>query len=225
MSDLAVSLREIEARIERACARAGRRRGEITLVAVTKTHGADFVRAALEAGIADIGENRVQEARAKIAEVGPAARWHLIGHLQSNKANEAARLFDVVQSVDSEALAAKLGRAAEAEGRTLDVFVQVNVGGEEQKSGIYPDAAEGLARAVEAIPSLRLRGLMTVPPFLAPEDVRPHFRRLRELRDRLRASCENCRELSMGMSDDFEVAIEEGATMIRLGRALFGARE
>ncbi|HEY0593248.1 MAG TPA: YggS family pyridoxal phosphate-dependent enzyme [Thermoanaerobaculia bacterium] len=225
MTDLAVSLREIDGRIGRACARAGRGREEITLVAVTKTHGPALVRAAIAAGIGDIGENRVQEARGKIAEVGARARWHLIGHLQSNKANEAARLFDVVQSVDSEELAAKLGRAAAAEGKTIDVFVQVNVGGEQQKSGVEPDEAAALVRAVDATPSLRLRGLMTVPPFLAPEEVRPYFQELRALRDRLRASCENCRELSMGMSDDFEVAIEEGATMIRLGRALFGERE
>ncbi|HEY0788567.1 MAG TPA: alanine racemase, partial [Thermoanaerobaculia bacterium] len=114
---------------------------------------------------------------------------------------------------------------AAAAGKTIDVFEQVNVGGEQQKSGVEPDEAAALVRAVDATPSLRLRGLMTVPPFLAPEEVRPYFRELRALRDRLRASCENCRELSMGMSDDFEVAIEEGATMIRLGRALFGERE
>ncbi len=225
MGDLAASLRGIEARIARACERAGRRRDEITLVAVTKTHGPDLVRAAIEAGLAEMGENRVQEARAKIEAAGGGARWHLIGHLQSNKANEAARLFDVVQSVDSEALAARLGRAAAAEGKTIDVFVQVNVGGEQQKSGVEPEGAQALARAIDATPSLRLRGLMTVPPFLPPEEVRPYFRRLRELRDRIRASCENCRELSMGMSDDFEAAIEEGATTIRLGRALFGERE
>ncbi|HSN68090.1 MAG TPA: YggS family pyridoxal phosphate-dependent enzyme, partial [Thermoanaerobaculia bacterium] len=204
--------------------RSARSRDEITLVAVTKTHGADVVRAALAAGIADIGENRVQEAREKIGAVGRRARWHLIGHLQSNKAVEAARLFDVVQSVDSASLAEKLGKAAANEGKTIDVLIQVNVGSEEQKSGADPGAAESLARAIEEIPSLRLRGLMTVPPFLAPEEVRPYFRELRALRDAIRAWCDNCRELSMGMSDDFEVAIEEGATMIRLGRALFGAR-
>jgi hypothetical protein len=224
MTDLRPSLREIEARIACACERSGRRRDEVALIAVTKTHGAEIVEAAIEAGIAEIGENRVQEAREKIGRVRGRARWHLIGHLQSNKAAEAARLFDVVQSVDSEALAAKLGRAAAAEGKTIDVLIQVNVGGELQKSGVEPPAAAGLARAIEAIPSLRFRGLMTVPPFLPPEEMRPHFRALRELRDALRASYENCSELSMGMSDDFEVAIEEGATMIRLGRALFGAR-
>jgi PLP dependent protein len=224
MSELRVSLREIEGRIARACERSGRRRDEVALIAVTKTHPPEIVDAAIEAGIGEIGENRVQEARDKIGQVRGRARWHLIGHLQSNKAAEAARLFDVIQSVDSESLALKLGRAAEAEARTIDVLIQVNVGGEVQKSGLDPSAAGALARAIEAIPSLRLRGLMAVPPFLPPERVRPHFRQLRELRDSLGASCENCRELSMGMSDDFEVAIEEGATMIRLGRALFGAR-
>ena len=224
MIDLGPMAREIEARIAAACARSARSRDEITLVAVTKTHGADVVEAALAAGIADIGENRVQEAREKIASVGRRARWHLIGHLQSNKAAEAARLFDVVQSVDSASLAAKLGKAAANEGRTLDVLIQVNVGSEEQKSGIDPREVGSLARAIEAVPALRLRGLMAVPPFLPPEEVRPYFRELRALRDEVLAWSANCRELSMGMSDDFEVAIEEGATMIRVGRALFGAR-
>ena len=224
MSDLERRLREIEMRVARACERSGRSRGDVALVAVTKTHGPDVVRAAIDAGLTQIGENRVQEARPKIAAVGPRARWHLIGHLQSNKANEAARLFDVIQSVDSEELAAKLGRAAAAEGKTLDVLLQINVGGEEQKSGVEPAGAQAVARAVAALPSLRLRGLMTVPPFLEPEEVRPYFRTLRGLRDDLSAAYESCRELSMGMSEDFEVAIEEGSTMIRLGRALFGER-
>jgi pyridoxal phosphate enzyme (YggS family) len=224
MTDLRESLARIEERIAGACARSGRLRKEIALIAVTKTHGSDVVRAALDAGIREIGENRVQEARGKIEDAGRGARWHLIGHLQSNKAPEAARLFDVVQTVDSAALAARLGRAAAALGKTLDVLIQVNVGGEDQKSGVEPSAVEELARAVLAVPSLRLRGLMAVPPFLPPEEVRPYFRALRELRDRVRASCENCSELSMGMSEDFEVAIEEGSTMIRLGRALFGDR-
>lgn len=224
MIDLGPMAREAEARIAAACARSSRTRDEITLVAVTKTHGAEVVEAALAAGIADIGENRVQEAREKIARVGRRARWHLIGHLQSNKAAEAARLFDVIHSVDSPALAARLGRAAESEGKTLDVLIQVNVGSEQQKSGVDPREAGSLARAVDADPALRLRGLMAVPPFLPPEEVRPYFRELRALRDEIAAWSANCRELSMGMSDDFEVAIEEGATMIRLGRVLFGAR-
>lgn len=218
------ALESIEQRISVACSRSGRHRADVTLVAVTKTHGADLVEVALRAGIRDIGENRVQEARTKIEAVGARARWHLIGHLQSNKAGEAARLFDVIQTVDSVALAGKLARAATEAGKTLDVLIQVNVSGENRKSGASPGEVETLIRAIDSLPQLRFLGLMTIPPYLPAEEVRPFFRRLREMRDRLAETWENGRELSMGMSDDFEVAIEEGSTMIRLGRALFGER-
>lgn len=222
--EISDALRSVEARIAAACSRAGRRREEVTLVAVTKTHGAEVVEMALREGIRDIGENRVQEASAKIEEIGSRARWHLIGHLQSNKAKQAALLFDVVQTVDSAALAGKLARAAADAGKTLEVLIQIDLAGEAQKNGAPPEDAEALARAVAQLPELRYRGLMTLPPLLPPEEVRPYFRRLRELRDRLRQTWENGSELSMGMSADFEVAIEEGATIVRLGRVLFGER-
>lgn len=222
--EISDALQSLEGRIAAACSRAGRRRDEVTLLAVTKTHGPEVVEAALREGIREIGENRVQEARAKIETIGPRARWHLIGRLQSNKAKQAAHLFDVIQSLDSAALAEKLARgAAEAE-KTLDVLIQINLAGEEQKNGAAPEEAETIVQAVERLPELRYRGLMTLPPILPAEQVRPYFRRLRELRDRLRQTWENGSDLSMGMSGDFEVAIEEGATMIRLGRVLFGER-
>ncbi|MGH9457794.1 MAG: YggS family pyridoxal phosphate-dependent enzyme [Thermoanaerobaculia bacterium] len=223
-ADLAARLSAIEGKVEAACARSGRRREEVTLIAVTKTFGPDLVEAALAAGMRDLGENRVQEAREKVARAAGRARWHLIGHLQSNKAKEAVALFDCIQTIDSEALAEKVGRHAEDAGKSLDVLIQVNVGGEMQKSGVAPEEIAAVARAVDAHRSLRLRGLMTIPPLLPGESVRPFFRTLRELRERARETWPGCRDLSMGMSDDFEVAIEEGATMIRLGRALFGER-
>lgn len=222
--DLRDRLAGIRRRIAGAAARGGRAPGQVRLIAVTKTFGAGHVEAAIAAGLADIGENRVQEARNKKPYVAGRATWHLIGHLQSNKAREAARLFDVVQTVDSPSLAEKLARAAREEGKTLGVLLQVNVGGEEQKSGIDPGDVEGLAAAVAALPGLTLSGLMTVPPLAPPETVRPLFRELRLLRDRLCEIHPACLELSMGMSDDFEVAVEEGSTMVRLGRALFGER-
>lgn len=222
--EISDALRSVDSRIAAACSRAGRRREEVTLVAVTKTHGPEVVEMALREGIRDIGENRVQEAGAKIEEIGSRARWHLIGHLQSNKAKQAALLFDVVQTVDSAALAGKLARAAADAGKTLEVLIQIDLAGEAQKNGALPEDAEALARAVAQLPELRYRGLMTLPPFLPPEEVRPYFRRLRELRDRLCQTWENGSELSMGMSADFEVAVEEGATIVRLGRVLFGER-
>lgn len=217
-------LPQIEARISDACRRSGRAREEITLIAVTKTFSPAAVDEAIEAGLADIGENRVQEAGGKRPAVGGTARWHMIGHLQSNKSKDAVRLFEVVQTVDSAQLAERLGKAAGLTDRRIDVLIQVNLAGEAQKSGSSPDELESIASTIAAHPGLRLTGLMTIPPFLDPEGVRPYFRKLRELRDELRQRWGSCAALSMGMSDDFEVAIEEGATMIRLGRALFGER-
>jgi pyridoxal phosphate enzyme (YggS family) len=213
------NLESVEARIRSACERSGRRRDEVTLVAVTKTFPAGDVDHAVRAGVADVGENRVQEAREKQTLVASPVRWHLIGHLQSNKARDAARLFDVVQSVDSASLAEKLARAADAAEKRLTVYLQVNVGGEEQKSGAAPADAAAIARAIRALPSLDLAGLMTIPPIGEAEAMRPYFRRLRSMRDDLGAP-----GLSMGMTDDFEIAIEEGATVVRVGRAIFGAR-
>lgn len=209
----------VEERIRRACERAGRGRDSVQLVAVTKTFPAADVEHVLAAGLSDVGENKVQEAREKRPSVRAAARWHLIGHLQSNKAKDAVRLFDVLQTIDSLALAERVARFAAAEGKRQEVLLQVNVGGEQQKSGIEPEEAPELAARLQRLPSLHLTGLMTIPPAGEAEAMRPHFRRLRSLRDAL-----GLRELSMGMTDDFEVAIEEGATIIRVGRAIFGAR-
>ena len=226
MSDsIASRLARIEERISAAAARSGRPRDEVTLVAVSKTFPATAIDEAVLAGVTDIGENRVQEFREKAPLLRSSPRRHLIGHLQTNKANDAARLFDVVQSVDRIELAQKLGRAAEREDRSLDVLLQVNVGGEEQKSGCDVDELPALIEAVVSISRLRLIGLMTVPPQVQdPEAVRPFFQQLRGLRDANQQDVATLQELSMGMSEDFEVAVEEGATMIRLGRAIFGGR-
>lgn len=214
----------LEARIAAACARAGRTRADVRLVAVSKTFPAADVDHAMAAGITDIGENKVQETRDKKPLVTGHARWHLIGHLQSNKAKDAVRLYDVIQSVDSIELAEKIARAVESTGepagKRQDVLLQVNIGRELQKSGAAPDSVADLARRIAAIPFLRLGGLMAIPPAGEAEDMRPYFRELRAMRDDLGLT-----ELSMGMTDDFEVAIEEGATIIRVGRALFGTRD
>jgi pyridoxal phosphate enzyme (YggS family) len=217
--EIRASALAVEARIAAACARAGRSRADVQLVAVTKTFPASDVGHAIAAGLTDVGENKVQEARDKRPAVTGSARWHLIGHLQSNKARDAVRLFDVIQTVDSVDLAERLARVAEAEGKRQEVLVQVNVGDEAQKSGAEVADLPALVRRIAELPSLHLAGLMAIPPFLEPEAVRPYFRKLRALRDDL-----GLPELSMGMTDDFEVAIEEGATMIRVGRAIFGAR-
>jgi len=219
----AASIREnaaaVRARIAAACARAGRDASEVTLVAVTKVFPAEFVSAAIDAGIGDIGENRVQEARDKKPLVRGSARWHLIGHLQSNKAKDAVRLFDVIQTVDSLDLGQKIARAAEAAGKRQEVLLQVNAGNEEQKSGVLPADVPALADALRAIEALDLRGLMAIPPVGSAEETRRYFRELRALRDAV-----GVEQLSMGMSEDFEVAIEEGATIVRVGRAIFGSR-
>ncbi|MGZ5431920.1 MAG: YggS family pyridoxal phosphate-dependent enzyme [Thermoanaerobaculia bacterium] len=217
--EIRTNVSALEARIAAACARAGRARADVRLVAVTKTFPASDVDHAIAAGMTDVGENKVQEARDKRPSVSGSARWHLIGHLQSNKAKDAVRLFDVIQTIDSVDLAERVARFAESEGKRQEVLVQVNVGEEEQKNGAEIADIPSLVRRVSALPSLHLSGLMAIPPFLEAEAMRPYFRRLRALRDDL-----GLPELSMGMTDDFEVAIEEGATMIRVGRAIFGAR-
>jgi PLP dependent protein len=191
---------------------------------VSKTFGPEAVEAAIEAGIREVGENRIQEAREKIPNVKGDVRWHMIGHLQSNKAKEAVGLFDVIQTIDSTSLADRVARFAGEASKRIDVLIQVNVGGEAQKSGVDPAELSALAEHVSSLPELRTIGLMTIPPLISSEEVRPLFSRLRELRDQIRERHGACRELSMGMSDDFEVAIEEGATMIRVGRAIFGGR-
>ncbi len=220
------NLSAIEESIAAACIRAGRNRESVTLIGVSKTFPASLVDDAVSLGVGDIGENRVQELRAKVDEVQTSPRWHVIGHIQSNKAKEAARLADVIHTVDSVHLAERLAKEADQLQKRLDVLIQVNVGGEEQKSGVTPDAAERLLSEILSFGALRIRGLMTIPPIASSDRTRAFFAQLRDLRDRLQpvAGGDIFTELSMGMSDDFPVAIEEGATMIRVGRALFGDR-
>lgn len=207
--EIRANIAALETRIAAACARAGRARSDVTLVAVTKTFPATDVELAIDAGVTDIGENKVQEARDKKPSVARAARWHLIGHLQSNKAKDAVRLFDVIQTVDSLELAEKIARLD----AKPEVLMQVNIGREPQKSGIDPSDVPAFAKRIV------VRGLMAIPPAGEPEEMRSYFRELRALRD----AC-GVEQLSMGMTDDFEVAIEEGATIIRVGRAIFGSR-
>ncbi len=220
MLDLRANVERVREAIARACGRAGRSPDDVLLVAVSKTVEAERIRLAVAAGISALGENRVQEAREKIETLGRPVPWHLIGSLQTNKAKEAARLFDWIHSVDRVELARELSRRACALDHTLDILVQVNLGEEPQKAGVAPGELKALLDAMTGLESLRIRGLMAIPPAVeTPEAARPFFRRLRELRDG--AGLEH---LSMGMSADFEVAIEEGATLVRVGTAIFGPR-
>lgn len=221
---------DVRERIETAARACGRSPEDITLVAITKTHPAETLKAALDLGAKDFGENRVQEAEQKINEIGrDAARWHLVGHLQTNKARRAVQLFDVIHSLDSAGLAERLDRMCSEEGKqSLGVLVQVDLGGEATKSGIELAELPILLSTLKQCPRLHLMGLMTLPPYFKnPDCSRPFFKTLRELRDELHSQGHFGAakgELSMGMSHDFEVAIEEGATMIRVGTALFGER-
>jgi len=222
-------LNGIRNQIANAARKSGRPDTDILIIGISKTHPAGLMKAALDAGITDLGENRVQEAEPKIHELGRrAARWHLVGHLQPNKARKAIRLFDVIHSLDSVSLATRLDRICAEEGRPeLPVLIQVDLGDEPTKSGIGETELPVLAQTVTACSHLSLLGLMTLPPFFEePERVRPFFGRLRGLRDDLKAKgfFVNQGELSMGMSHDFEIAVEEGATMLRIGTAIFGER-
>jgi pyridoxal phosphate enzyme (YggS family) len=224
------NLAKVDEQIAAVCERAGRDRSEVRLVAVSKTHPVETIRDAIAGGCAVFGENKVPEAESKILEVGrDAAEWHLIGHLQSNKARKAVQLFDVIQSLDSVELATRLERICAEEGRaSLPVLVQVDLAGEETKSGIGETDLPALVEYLQKCESLKFVGLMILPPLNElPEATRPYFRRLREIRDELAAQhsfANGQGELSMGMSHDFEVAIEEGATLIRVGTAIFGER-
>jgi len=226
VSAIASRLDEVRRRIAAACARARRDPAGVRLVAVSKTVPAEGVREALEAGQSVFGENRVQEAVAKIAAVGPGATWHLVGHLQRNKAKLAAGTFALIHGVDDRELAEALDRHAAESGAVQPVLVQANLAGEDTKHGAGEDQVMPLVEAVSALAHLELRGLMIIPPPAAePELSRPWFRRLRELRDRAAGRLGRpLPELSMGMTDDFEVAVEEGATLVRVGRAIFGQR-
>jgi len=230
---LRARLEAINRRIAAASERAGRQVSEITLVAVSKTVPAASIREAIEAGVRTLGESRVQEAAVKIPELKLLSaelkvEWHLIGHLQSNKARRAVELFDAVHSVDSLKLAERLDHVAGESDKRLPIFIEVNLGEEESKTGAAPSEVLPLCEQIGKLQRLELKGLMAVPPFSDnPEDARPFFRHLRRLRDEARQSGAvglRFNDLSMGMSDDFEIAIEEGATFIRVGTALFGPR-
>jgi PLP dependent protein len=226
---IAANLATVRQRISSAAEASGRPGGDVRLIAVSKTFGLDHVRAAVAAGQREFGENRVQEATGKVEGWdGVPLEWHLVGHLQSNKARKAAGVFAWVHSVDGESLLRRLDQAAQDLGAGPRLLIQVDLAGEETKHGTPPDTLRRLLDVAESCRAARVSGLMLMPPFTDdPEEARPYFRRLRELRDQLLSSGSNpdlLRELSMGMSHDYEVAIGEGATMVRVGTAIFGGR-
>jgi len=214
------NVRNLQQRIARACERAGRSPDEVTLVAVTKTVDVSAIEAAFNAGIRDFGESRVQEAKPKIEQLQrlkPGITWHMLGHLQTNKAKTAADIFDIIHSVDSLKLARTLNDCSQ---KKLPILIQVNVSAEATKSGFQLPEVKDAVKQIGQLPNLEIQGLMTIAPWVDnAEEVRPVLRQMRQLRDSL-----GLRHLSMGMSDDFEVAIEEGATLVRIGRAIFGER-
>lgn len=226
------NLAVIQERVHAAVRRAGRQE-EIALMAVTKTHPADTIREAYQAGIRLFGENRVQEFAAKVSALADltGVDWHMIGHLQTNKAAKAVEMFGAVDSVDSVRLAEKLNFAAQAQNKTVTVLIEINIGGENAKTGVAPESREmeELLQSAQRFDALRFQGLMTVPPFTEDaEGSRPYFRNLREIRDDLkkrRIPAITMNVLSMGMSHDFDIAIEEGSTCVRLGTAIFGVRQ
>lgn len=229
MNSVAENIRTIRQKIAAAAARAGRRPEEIKLMAITKTVPDEQVRQAVATGVDLIGENYVQEAQKRIESVGTTIPWHLTGHLQTNKAKYAVRLFTMIHSLDRIDLARELNRRAGEAGRKIEVLFEVNIGAEATKSGVREDEVIPLIREAAGLANLSIRGLMIIPPWSSdPEEARPFFRELRNLRDRIIQ--ENIpeiemAELSMGMSDDFETAVEEGATIVRIGRAIFGSRQ
>ena len=224
--DLAANLETIRQRIRSACDRADREPNSVTLLAVSKTHPPETIKAAADCGQIFFGENKVQEAKAKIPLCPGKLRWHFIGHLQSNKCRDAVELFEMIQSVDSLPLAQEINRRAEQAAKRMPALIEVNVAGEASKFGYQPERLLAELKEINALPRLEICGLMTVPPWSPEaEDSRSHFRRLRELKERAEAVLgAPLPYLSMGMSGDFEIAIEEGATMVRVGTALFGPR-
>ena len=222
------NLKTVKDRIAFAARHAGREPSSVTLVVVTKTVDHARIREAVAADAAVLGENRVQEAKEKIEALGALASWHLIGHLQTNKAKYAVKLFDLIHSVDTIELARELDRQAAKSGKVQDILIEVNIAGEEQKAGVAAKNAPGLVREAARLKNLRIRGLMTMPPYSEdPEASRPFYRRLRELAAAINKEAipgVSMGTLSMGMSGDYEVAISEGATMVRVGTAIFGSR-
>ncbi len=223
---IAGNLKRVHEEMARACDRVGRAHNEVELVAVTKTHEAETIAVAFDQGQRLFGESRVQEARAKIPLLPAPARWHFIGHLQKNKIRHALPLFEMIHSVDSVELAQQIDRIAAEEGLHPRVLVEINVAGEASKHGVPVGNAEAALEKILALPRLSLEGLMTIPPLARdPENSRPFFRKLRQLREEVEVSLGmKLAHLSMGMSDDFTVAIEEGATLVRVGTRIFGAR-
>ncbi|HIE50382.1 MAG TPA: YggS family pyridoxal phosphate-dependent enzyme [Armatimonadetes bacterium] len=223
------NVRRARERIAVAAQRVGREPDEVTLLAATKTRSVEEIAAVIEAGVEEVGENYVQEARAKFVHLGPRVRWHMIGHLQRNKVKAALEIFEVIQSVDSLRLAREISKRAQRQGREVPILIEVKTGGEETKFGVEPAAAAELVEQIAPLEGLRVEGLMTMPPPCAdPEEVRPFFRQLRQLAEEIeKLALPRVRmwHLSMGMSQDFEVAIEEGATIVRLGTVLFGPRQ
>lgn len=222
--EIAERIVQLKLELGRICARCGRRPDDITVVAVTKTHSAEILRQAVSAGLCNIGENRVQEADSKFAQVGHIARYHLIGHLQSNKVKKAVQLFDVIQSVDSISIAQEISKRSGEIGKTMECLIEVNSSGELQKFGVRPAETLALAEEIVKLPHIQLTGLMTVGPLTDdPSHIRRAFRQCRELFSQLHDRFgEQIAVLSMGMSGDFETAVEEGSTMIRIGTFLFG---
>jgi pyridoxal phosphate enzyme (YggS family) len=229
MVNVADNYQNIRARIGEAAARVGRDPNSVKLLAAAKSQSVEAISAAIAGGVALIGENYVQEAQEKKARLNEPAEWHMIGHLQRNKAKLAVQLFDLIESLDGIALARELDKEGRSRGKRVRVFVEVNVAGEESKSGIAKSAVASLMEGVAELSHLRIEGLMTVPPFRENlEDVRPYFRELRELKDQLNAvglPNVELKELSMGMTHDYTVAIAAGATIVRVGTALFGPRK
>jgi pyridoxal phosphate enzyme (YggS family) len=228
MADVVANYRALLQRIGEAAARAGRNPTDVKLLGAAKSQGVELVRAAIRAGVKIIGENYVQEARNKQKQVEDSAEWHMIGHLQRNKARLAVEVFDLIHSLDNVALARELDREGRKRSKTVRVLLEVNLAGEESKTGIAKDKVADLLRAAGELSNLSIEGLMAVPPYREnPEDVRPYFKTLRELRDALRElhiADVDLKELSMGMTHDYAIAVEEGATIVRIGTALFGPR-
>lgn len=229
MSEIAENIRSVRERIGEAAMRADRDPSGVKLMAVTKTVDDERIMESIELGIDIIGENYVQEARRKIEKMGRSIPWHLIGHLQTNKAKYAVKLFDMVHSVDRVALAREIDRRAGLIGAKMDILVEVNVSGEESKSGVDAASALELVREISQLRNISIKGLMTMAPwFDDPQQARPYFRKLRELQDRIgdaNIAGVEMKELSMGMSGDYETAVEEGATIVRIGTRIFGARK
>ena len=223
---LAENLEKIQQRIRGACERSGRDAASVMLLAVSKSHPPESIQAAVDGGQLFFGENKIQEAKAKIPLCPSKARWHFIGHLQSNKVRDAVELFEMIQGVDSLAIAQEINRRAEQAAKTVPLLLEVNVAGEASKFGYAPERLLAELKTLDALPRIEVHGLMAIPPYTpVPEKARPYFQRLRQIK----ADCEQklgapLPQLSMGMSGDFEVAIEEGSTMVRIGTALFGER-